>query len=89
MYAIRSYYALQRIEEFPNRAFRPLLRAPVHLAPGNALVAARIRFDHARIDGKPFTTHQTNLHAGRHHALEDKAHDIALPEPAMAVDRER
>jgi hypothetical protein len=52
------------------------------------MIAAGVRFHDAGIDRKGFTFDQARIHACPHHRLEYLAEQIAIAEPAAAIDRE-
>src|ERR1700732_4497793 len=51
------------------------------------MISAGVRFHDAGIDRKGFTLDQTGIHAGPHHRLEDLTEQVAVAEPAVAIDR--
>ena len=73
---------------FPNRAASPLLVGPVDHRPLDALETTGVRLDHAGVHGKALATHQARFHGVADDLLEDRAQDVALPEAAVAIDRE-
>jgi len=52
------------------------------------MITARVRLHDAGIDRKGFTLDQNRIHADPHHRLEDLAEQVAVAEPAVAIDRE-
>src|ERR1041385_7586419 len=52
------------------------------------MIPAGIRLHDTGIDGKALAPYQASVHAGSNHRLKHMPEDIAVPEAAMAVDRE-
>ena len=53
------------------------------------MITAGVGFDDARIDREARALDETGVHARPNHRLEDLPEDVALPESAMTIDRER
>jgi hypothetical protein len=60
----------------------------VDLVSSLAMITTGVSFNDACIDGKALALDETRVHARPHHRLEYLAQEVAVAEPAVAIDRE-
>jgi hypothetical protein len=53
------------------------------------MIAVRVSFHDAGIDGKALALDQASIHASAHYGLEHMTQNVAVTEAAVAIDRER
>ncbi len=85
----RRGFTCQRIDILLDRPARSLLRRPGNVRAFDPLVTAGVGLDDRGVDGEPLAADQTGRHAAADDLFEHAAQDIAVAEPAVAVDRER
>src|SRR4029077_11010144 len=80
---------VERSQELGDRACLALRCRPVDLIGSLAVITASIRLHDTGIHGEALALDQVGFHAGSNHGFKHMTKDVALPEAAMAIDRER